>query len=471
MMSNPIYINQETLYKSFLEHPSVCTDSRKLKRGDLFVALKGPSFDGNDFALKSLELGAAYAVVSRPDLAEADPRCLLVKDTLEALQDLARSHRASLNIPVICITGTNGKTTTKELTCAVLSRKYRVLATEGNLNNHIGVPLTILKITSEHEVAIIEMGASAEGEIRLLSDIAQPTIGVITNIGKAHLQGFGSQKGILRAKSELFEYLEHSNGVYLLNGDDPLLRERWYHSDALTYGVGLIEGHNHFVRGMHLEEDPYLSLEVIAKGEHQKIGTNLIGKYNASNVLAAVAVGIKLGITMGDIAVAMKDYVPSNNRSQLVKMNRGIDIILDCYNANPSSMMAALQNIEGTKKIHKMVVLGDMLELGEESEKEHAQVINWLRQHPDIVPILVGHEFGKALNYDPAVEGERNTTLYFDQSDSLQEFLKNLEIPDESIILIKGSRGMALERCEPLIEASACRSGKGGASFWYNQSK
>lgn len=459
-MTTPIYINEKALYDRFIEHPSVCTDSRKLKEGDLFFALTGPSFDGNDFALRALEQGASYAVVSRPELTVADSRCLLVKDTLKALQDLAQLYRSTLDIPVVAITGTNGKTTTKELTHAVLSRKYRVSATEGNLNNHIGVPLTILKIRPEHEVAIVEMGASGIGEIALLCRIAQPTMGLITNVGKAHLQGFISQEGVLQAKSELFDYIERSNGDYLLNGDDPLLFQRWFRSGALIYGVKLIEGYTHFVRGGDLEENPLLSLQVMAAGVQERISTNLIGKYNASNVLAAVSVGLHLGVSLEEMAKAIKEYVPSNNRSQLMKMNRGIDLILDCYNANPSSMMAALQNIEGSKNPHKVVVLGDMLELGEESLWEHTQVIDWLVQHPDIVPLLVGREFGEALQSKSLTGDERIRIHYFEQSQSLHEFLKDVRIPSEAIILIKGSRGMALEKCEPLIEASILRDGQ-----------
>ena len=450
-MSSSLFVSPQELYRYFLEHPSVCTDSRKLKEGDIFVALKGENFDGNDYALKSLELGASYAVVSRPELASTNSQCLLVEDTLKALQGLALEHRKHLNIPVVAITGTNGKTTTKELTNAVLSQKYRVLATEGNLNNHIGVPLTILKITQEHEVAIIEMGASAAGEIELLASIARPTLGLITNIGKAHLKGFGSQEGILNAKGELFEFLESSGGAYLLNGDDPLLMKRWQQEGVKVYALG-DDSSERYVAGEILSDHPYLSLSIQASAEEREVHTHLVGKYNYSNVLAAAAVGIYLGVNLEMIKQAIEQYVPSNNRSQLVALGRGIDLILDCYNANPSSMRAALENLQAVEKSNKLVILGDMLELGEASLEEHQSILGWLNNHPNIEAILVGNEFGKALVNHP---NSSNQISYFSEINEAQECLESYDLLDDTVILVKGSRGIALEKCAPFIEKAA----------------
>lgn len=454
-MSTPKFIGIDELYRLYRSHPSVCTDSRKLEPGDLFFALKGPHFDGNDYALKALAAGAAYAVVSRPELAGQDARCLLTKDSEETLRELAKVHRRTLDIPLIAITGTNGKTTTKELVREVLSRKYRVVATEGNLNNHIGVPLTLLRIAPEHEVAVIEMGASGLGEIELLASIASPTIGVITNVGKAHLEGFGSQEGVLDAKSELFEYIESTHGTILLNTDDPLLCKRWYGRSTDTYGLLPIEGHRHIVTGRVASEGAFLELFVTTDTECL-IRTHLIGRYNSANVLATVAVGRTLGVDMDAIVDAIEGYAPSNNRSQLVLMARDIDAILDCYNANPSSMLAALENIAMTSGRHKWVVLGDMLELGDESLTEHRRIVEWLMRHPDIQPIMVGREFGKALGAVKS-DGEALSEqfLYFESSEALLAFMENVSIPEGTIILVKGSRGMALERCKPLLEAAA----------------
>lgn len=447
-MNTSRFISPLKLYECFLEHPSVCTDSRKLREGDIFVALKGENFDGNDYALKALEMGASYAVVSRAELADRESRCLWVEDTLVALQQLALEHRKHLQIPVVAITGTNGKTTTKELTNAVLSRKYKVLATEGNLNNHIGVPLTLLKITPEHEVAIIEMGASSQGEIELLASIARPTLGLITNIGKAHLEGFGSQEGILKAKGELFEFLESTNGEYLLNGDDPLLTDRWGKEDVRVYGM-VGNAQNLYVAGQILSDHPYLSLSIHTSAEECEVYTHLVGRYNYSNVLAAAAIGQRLGVELDEVKCAVEEYVPSNNRSQLMALGRDIDLILDCYNANPSSMHAALENLLTIEKPHKLVILGDMLELGTASLQEHSTIVEWLNEHPEVEAILVGQEFGKAIL---AHTSTSNAISFFGDSGEAQEYLESFDYQEESVVLVKGSRGIALEKCVPFIE-------------------
>ncbi|MDO5035656.1 MAG: UDP-N-acetylmuramoyl-tripeptide--D-alanyl-D-alanine ligase [Porphyromonas sp.] len=432
-----------TLYALYLEHPEVSTDSRKIRDGVIFFALSGPSFDGNDFALQALSEGAAYAVVSRAELAAQDKRCLFVPDTLAALQELARYHRSQMALPVVAITGTNGKTTTKELTHAVLSRKYRVLSTQGNLNNHIGVPLTLLRLRPEHEVAIIEMGASGPGEIALLSQLAQPTIGLITNIGLAHLQGFGSQAGILDAKSELPTYLLEHGGRYLLNAKDPLLSARW--SDKTPYRYGNGEGD---VTATLIQAEPTLRLALQGKGERLEVQTQLVGGYNLMNALAAASVGALLGVSLTETKEALESYHPSNNRSQLLSLANGSTLIVDAYNANPSSMQVALEGLSHWNSPHKIAILGEMRELGEASHKEHAQIIRWLEEHPTITPILVGQDFKSATEQAPAYPA-------FDNVQELSEYLKSHPIPSGSTILLKGSRGVALEQVIPIIQQSA----------------
>ncbi|WP_258404326.1 UDP-N-acetylmuramoyl-tripeptide--D-alanyl-D-alanine ligase [Porphyromonas cangingivalis] len=420
------------LYEIYLRHPGICTDTRKLCKGDLFFALHGANFDGNDFALRALEQGAAYAVVDK-DVAPSDPRCLLVEDTLTALQALATHHRRQFDIPVIGITGTNGKTTTKELIRSVLSRKYNLLATEGNLNNHIGVPLMILRLDSSHEMALIEMGAGAPGEIHTLVEIAQPNVGLITNIGRAHLQGFGSIEGVLRTKSELPEYLYAHGGTFLLNSDDPLLVEKWGTQTVLTYGQ---EGN--YVSGKVAGHLPYLSVSV---GE-TVVHSQLVGAYNLINILAAIAMGKYFEVPEADIYAGIEGYQPTNNRSQLVRLEGGSQLIVDAYNANPSSMAVAIDNLVDSPARHKVAILGDMLELGEATEEEHRRVLIHLSAHPEVKALLCGPCFRK-------VAGE--AFLAFEKVEDICEYLCRHPLPSESLVLIKGSRGIALEKVLPLF--------------------
>lgn len=454
------YIDRQVLYRHFTAHPSVCTDSRALQRGDIFFALSGPSFDGNDFALQALNQGAAYAVVSRPELAEQDDRCLLVKDTLRALQELAYTHRMNLDMPVIAITGTNGKTTTKELCHIVLNQKYNVLATEGNLNNHIGVPLTLLKITKQHGIALIEMGASGPDEIKLLSSIAQPTAGLITNIGKAHLEGFGSIEGVLSAKSELPEHLVDRGKPFFLNNDDLMLRGRWQDKAAVKYGT---EGSDVSldVMGRVESDQPFLTMICRANGMQETIETRLTGRYNYQNVLAAVTVGTYFGVDAKDIKNAIEGYAPTNNRSQVVRLHRDINVIMDAYNANPSSMKVALENLSLAPEERKMAILGDMKELGAASREEHQALVSWLNEHPEIAPILCGVSFKEVAPSDWCT---------FEETSELLEYLKSLNLPDDMAILVKGSRRMALEKCLTILEESALRETPGdGCTLWISK--
>lgn len=408
-----------------------------MQPGDLFFALVGSNHDGNDYAEAALAAGAAYAVVSRAELAARDERYLYVPDTLRALQELAYTHRMNFKIPVIAITGTNGKTTTKELCHIVLNQKYNVLATEGNLNNHIGVPLTLLRLRPEHEVAVIEMGASGPGEIKLLAAITQPTAGLITNIGKAHLQGFGSIEGVLNAKSELPEQLQKTGGDFFLNDDDERLRDRWSDLARLKYGTHHSLEHPLDVVGSILIDQPHLTVLVSGMGAQEMIPTSLTGRYNYQNVLAAATVGLYMQVPIADIHNAIESYAPTNNRSQVDQLHREINVIMDAYNANPTSMHEALENLRDAPEPHKFALLGDMLELGDAAEEEHRVVIDWLRANPDISALLCGDTFC-AL----APEGYP----CFRTVDELIAYLKGLKIPDESCILVKGSRSIRLEK-------------------------
>ncbi len=453
-------MNRKLLYRYFLHHPNVCTDNRRVQKGDLFFALVGPNHDGNDYAQAALDAGAAYAVVSRKELAQQDERYLYVPDTLRALQELAYTHRMTFHGPVIAITGTNGKTTTKELCHVVLNQKYNVLATEGNLNNHIGVPLTLLRLRPEHEVAIIEMGASAKGEIRLLSAIAQPTAGLITNIGKAHLEGFGSVEGVLEAKSELPEQLRKTGGDFFLNDDDDRLRERWSDFARLKYGSHHSVEHRLDVVGRILIDQPHLTVLVSGMGAQDMVPTSLTGKYNYQNVLAAATVGLYLGVPMADIRNAIESYAPSNNRSQIEQLHREINVIMDAYNANPSSMHEALENLAKAPEQHKYAILGDMLELGVATAEEHRAILAWLRQHPAIHALLCGHAFS-------ALAPEEYPC--FADVDELVSYLKGQKIPDDSCILVKGSRSIRLERVFSTLEELALEGKTYDGRLWISK--
>ena len=438
------------IYKLFLSCNGVTTDTRTLKGGEMFFALKGENFDGNEYAMKALEAGAAYAVVNEDSAVAAleDPRLVKVKDTLQTLQELARWHRSMTFVDgkplrVIALTGTNGKTTTKELLREVLSVKYNVTATEGNLNNSIGVPLTLLKINPQTQLAVVEMGASHPGDIKELVDIALPNFGLVTNVGKAHLLGFGSFEGVKATKGELYDYLRRTSDKVFLNVDNPHLcqmaSERNLHSDperpdslVLPYGLEY--------QGAKIlpssAEHPYLRVQL---SSGRVVETNLVGSYNADNVMAALAVGEYFGVSLEEGVVAIEAYVPSNNRSQMTKTERNT-LIVDAYNANPTSMAAALENFSNVDADCKVALLGDMLELGDESLAEHIAIIRSAAARGFAKVCFVGKEFMKA-----SVEIKFDGALFFETSDALSQWLHDNPLSGATA-LIKGSRGTQMEK-------------------------
>ena len=440
------------IYNKYKECGSVTTDTRTLKGGEMFFALKGENFDGNEYALKALEAGARYAVVNADSQVAAcgDPRLVVVEDTLKTLQELARWHRSMTFVDgkpltVVALTGTNGKTTTKELIRAVLSVRYNVTATEGNLNNSIGVPLTLLKIDSETQMAVVEMGASHPGDIKELVDIALPNYGLITNVGKAHLLGFGSFEGVMATKGELYDYLRRTSDKVFLNVDNPYLckmaSDRNLQSDP-ERPYSLVISYGLEYQGFKVlpsdAEHPYLR---ISAGD-SVINTNLVGSYNADNVMAALAVGQQFGVSFEEAVKAVEAYVPSNNRSQMTRTDRNI-LIVDAYNANPTSMAAALDNLSSTVAEKKVVMLGDMLELGEDSLKLHSEVVERLSAMKLSMVCLVGGEFSKVC--------EGNETVHcFATSDELAKWLADNPV-DGATVLIKGSRGTRMEKVIPAL--------------------
>jgi UDP-N-acetylmuramoyl-tripeptide--D-alanyl-D-alanine ligase len=428
----------EKLYSHFLTHPLVCTDTRSIKQGAIFFALKGGNFNGNLFAEQALNNGCSLAVIDEAEYGK-DDRYVLVDDVLSALQQLAHHHRMQLDIPVIGITGSNGKTTTKELLNAVLSRKYNVLATEGNLNNHIGVPLTLLSITKNHQMAIIEMGANHQGEIAMLSNIASPDFGVITNIGKAHLEGFGGIEGVKKGKSELYRFIQNKKGKLFVHGDDEVLIELAGSTDKVTYGTKKLYD---IVGSMSSEKNEFISFQwatrynAVNVKRSEMVNTKLVGVYNYYNLLCAACVGNYFKVDDADINKALAGYTPSNNRSQLQRTASNT-LILDYYNANPSSMSLALENFASLEHSNKMVILGDMLELGEESAKEHDAIVDLLKTKNISNALLVGPHFIEA--------GKKNGMKTFTSSEETLNYLKAHPVKDAAI-LIKGSRGIKLEK-------------------------
>ena len=441
------------LYSIYKECGVVTTDSRTIKGGELFFALKGENFDGNEYALKALEAGAAYAVVDKDSAVAAqagdNKRIFPVDDTLKTLQELARWHRSMTFVDgkpltVVALTGTNGKTTTKELIREVLSVKYNVTATEGNLNNSIGVPLTLLKINSQTQLAVVEMGASHPGDIKELVDIALPNYGLITNVGKAHLLGFGSFEGVKQTKGELYDYLRRTSDKVFLNVDNPHLcqmaNERHLQSDPeRPYSLVLPYGLEYSGAKVlpSSPEQPYLR---IALKDGEVITTNLVGSYNADNVMAAIAVGMNFGVSFAEACAAIAAYVPSNNRSQMTSTERNT-LIVDAYNANPTSMDAALTNFANVEAECKIALLGDMLELGDESYEEHVTVINKALDSGLDMICFVGAEFGKALD---AVQ-HSESLKWFPNSQDLADWLADQKISGATI-LVKGSRGTRMEK-------------------------
>lgn len=425
----------DLIYKRFREYPIITTDTRNCPEGSIFIALKGDRFNGNKFALQALESGSSYAIIDEKEYDNGDSRLILVDDCLKTLQALARHHRRIMNIPVIAITGTNGKTTTKELTAAVLTKKYNVLYTKGNLNNHIGVPLTLLQMTEEHDIAVIEMGANHPGEIKTLAEIAEPNFGIITNIGKAHLEGFGSFEGVIKTKGELYDYIRRTGGKIFLHNENSILKDLSHGIEAIVYG----EAERLYVNGRVIGNDPFLSFLWKHGTYTGEVHSKLIGTYNLANALAAVAIGCFFNVGNRAISEALNEYEPQNNRSQL-KDTAFNHIIIDAYNANPTSMSAALKNFHDMKVGNKTLILGDMFELGETSLKEHKQIVDLINGlHFDKV-ILAGELFSQ-------IESDYTT---LPDTESLLSYLKEYPVRN-SYILIKGSRGMALEKCIELL--------------------
>lgn len=417
------------LYKCFMECGKVTTDSRNCPEGSMFIALKGETFNGNAFAAQALKQGCRYAVIDEPEYAGEDT--ILVDNCLQALQQLANYHRRQLKTPVIGITGTNGKTTTKELISTVLSRKFNTLYTEGNFNNHIGVPLTLLRLTKEHEMAVVEMGANHPGEIKTLVHIAEPDYGIITNVGKAHLQGFGSFEGVIRTKGELYDFLRAKGGATIfIQNENPYLNGIAEGLTCVRYGqtAGL------YVSGELISCSPFLSFRWTAEGVSHEVNTHLIGSYNLDNMLAAAAIGRYFGVSDDDISSALASYLPHNNRSQL-KETADNKLIVDAYNANPTSMMAALKNFRQVEAPHKMVILGDMKELGEASQEEHQKVVDYLKECGFDRVVLVGPEFAAA-------------THSYQTFQHVDEVLADIRMhkPQGYYILIKGSNSMKLSQ-------------------------
>jgi len=419
-------MNIAQLYQLYRETYLVDTDTRKIRQGAMFFALKGDNFNGNEFAEKSLKSGANYAVIDE-EKYKADAKTILVENVLETLQKLANFHRKQLAIPIISLTGSNGKTTTKELINAVLSKKYVTTATEGNLNNHIGVPLTLLSMTPKTEIGIVEMGANHLKEIEFLCKIAEPTYGLITNFGKAHLEGFGSVEGVVKAKSELYDFLRLNNGTVFINTDDELQLKQ-------SNGINAVEFSNMVVKFM--EANPFVKVQF----KNVIIESKLIGKYNYNNIAVAVAVGNHFNVSETDIKNAIENYIPANNRSQLIQKGSN-KIILDAYNANPSSMQAALENFAQLKDENKVVFLGDMFELGKDSKTEHEKIANLVTSYHFSKVFLIGKAFSatnaKNAFVSESYESFKNSTNY-----------SNI---NNATILIKGSRGMALERLLDLL--------------------
>lgn len=434
------------LYKLYQQHPLITTDSRDCPEGSIFFALKGESFDGNRFAKAALEKGCAYAVIDEREFAEdGNGRLILVDNVLTTFKELAREHRRRFDIPVIGITGTNGKTTTKELIAAVLGEKYNVMYTRGNFNNDVGVPKTLFSLRPEHEIAVVEMGASHPGDIKALVDYVEPTCGLITNVGRAHLQGFGSFEGVKRTKGELYDFLESHNGLLFLNESNPDLMEMAAQRDfgrIISYGRD--EGGN--VEGEVIDCSPFLNFrwrQHLHAGQipanAYEVETHLIGAYNLDNMLAAIAVGLHFGVSPAQINHALGHYIPSNNRSQLETTEHN-QLIVDAYNANPSSMAAAIDNFKLMKAERKMAILGDMLELGAVSDEEHQKTVDALAAAGIKEVWLVGEEFGK-------------THTAFRKFKNVDEVKAAIAAhrPENYYILIKGSNGIHLSQLPELL--------------------
>ena len=419
-----LFLIMKNIYAKYLEHPQICTDTRNIVPGCIFFCLKGERFDGNRFALNALENGAAYVITENQDLRNNE-YCFVVEDSLKTLQDLAAYHRQQLSIPIIGVTGTNGKTTTKELIATVLSQKFQTAYTKGNLNNHIGVPLTLLSIKPTDEIAIVEMGANHPGEIEFLCNIAQPVFGVITNIGKAHIEGFGSVEEIINTKKALYRTVIRNQGTLFTNVNDKILRQDLDYDKVVFYAEG---GEDNIV-----SMSPYLKISLV----NHIVDTHLTGSYNIYNMLAAAAIGNYFGVPDEQIAHALHEYQPSNHRSQVNNIGSNI-IISDYYNANPTSMEAAIRNLAKLEHPHKIAILGDMLELGSVSYDEHKHILE-LCQNLGIEAWFVGSEFAK---HQPQHS--------FANVEVLNQVLQQHPI-ENSMVLVKGSNGIHLDRLSALL--------------------
>ena len=417
------------LYELYKKFPSIQTDTRKLKPNDIFFALKGNNFNGNHFAKGALDQGAAYAIIDEKKF-ESGEKTILVNDVLTILQDLATLHRKHFKIPFLAITGSNGKTTTKELIHSVLSSTYKTYTTEGNLNNHIGIPLTILKIKDDAEMAVIEMGANHLGEIESYCRIALPDYGLITNCGKAHLEGFGNLEGVKKGKGELFDHLRSNNGTAFVMWDYDYLREMSHEiREIISYGT-----HGADTEGSILLTDPFLQVKINNNKELSSINTNLVGEYNFPNVLASIVVGKYFKVPDQKIKTAIENYVPSNNRSQLLEIGSN-KIIMDAYNANPSSMALAIQNFSKINSENKILLLGAMAELGSESLNEHQEIISLVEQYNWKKVVLVGGDFQKINHPYQKFNNVEEAAAWFKK----QQF-------ENSYFLIKGSRSTGMEK-------------------------
>lgn len=423
----------ENLFELFYDSSGVCTDTRNIKKDALFIALKGANFNGNKFAKAAISNGAKIAIVDE-EMSADNKQIFHVPNSLKFLQSLANFHRNKYNIPVIGITGSNGKTTSKELINYVLSQKYNTLCTIGNLNNHIGVPLTLLSLNKLHEIAIIEMGANKPGDIQELVDIAEPNYAIITNIGKAHLEGFKSLDGVVKTKTELFSFIKRNNGFIFYNSDDVVIsKECLGQSQKFSYGTG----ENAKVKGTLVELNPFVVLKWSCDNyESPEIETKLVGSYNFYNFLAAISFGVYFNVPPEQINWAIENYTPTNNRSQVMKTDKNT-LIVDCYNANPSSMLSALQSFVSNTQVNKIAILGDMLELGLDSSIEHQKIVDYCVEN-ELSFLTVGKIFKEINNAG------------FETIQELESFLSKNSLEDKSILL-KGSRGISLEKIIPML--------------------
>jgi UDP-N-acetylmuramoyl-tripeptide--D-alanyl-D-alanine ligase len=422
-------MNIQDIHNLFLQCKSVSIDTRKIEKDSMFFAIKGENFDANTFAAKALELGALFVIIDN-EAYFIDERTILVQNSLETLQELSKFHRSYLKLPIIALTGSNGKTTTKELINVVLAKKYKTKATVGNLNNHIGVPLTLLSFNKDTEIGIVEMGANHKKEIEFLCEIAQPDYGYITNFGKAHLEGFGGVEGVIIGKSEMYQYLAKHDKTVFVNLEDPIQVEKSSGIKSITFGLNNDKAD---LKIKNIQANPF----VVVDYEKFSVESHLIGLYNANNINAAVAIGHYFKVADEAVKEAIENYIPENNRSQLLKKGSN-QIILDAYNANPSSMAVAITNFLQLENQNKIMILGDMFELGNESKQEHKIIIESLADQDKSFCYLIGKMF-----YDNKITNEQ--IKFFETFESFSEYLKTIHFNDHTI-LIKGSRGMALER-------------------------